>query len=74
MEILENQTPPIYCNIEDAITRCLWKSGWKIGEIIKEDKIKLKNFLRKNLIKKDNKTITNPHNKPRWALLWWEKN
>jgi ubiquinone/menaquinone biosynthesis C-methylase UbiE len=73
VEMLENQTPPVYCNLEDAMERCLWKIGWNADEIKKEDKIKLEKFLRKNLNEKDNETLNHPTNNPRWVLLWWKK-
>ncbi len=73
VEMLENQTPPVYCNIEDAMERCLWKIGWNANEIKKDDKIKLERFLKQNLIKKDNETLNHTTNNPRWVLLWWKK-
>jgi hypothetical protein len=73
VEMFKNQTPPVYNNIEDAMTRYLWKNGWNVNEIKKEDKIKLENFLRKNLIKKDNETLKHPTTNPRWVLLWRKK-
>ncbi len=73
VEILENQTPPIYCNMDDAIERYLWKTTWNIDEIQKTDKNKLENFLKKNLIQKDDGTLIHPNTKPRWVLIWWKK-
>ena len=73
VEMLENQTPPVYCNLEDAMERCLWKIGWNANEIKKDDKIKLERFLKQNLIKKDNETLNHTSNNPRWVLLWWKK-
>ncbi len=73
VELLESATPPVYCNMGDAMERCLWKIGWNTNEIGIEDKIRLENYLKDNLIRKDDGSLNHPTVNPRWVLLWWKK-
>lgn len=73
IEVLDNKKSPIYNNLEDAMERCMWRLGWNVDEIKSEDEIKLRNYLKENLIQKEDGTFDYPHNKPKWVLVWWKK-
>ena len=73
VEPLNCNTRPMYNDMEDAIERCIWKLGWNVGKIKKEDIIRIENFLKKNLVKKDNGSLDYPNTNPDWVLLWWKK-
>lgn len=73
VEILNCESRPMYCDLEDAVDRCSWKLGWNTKKIEDEEKEKLENFLKTNAIKKENGTLDYPTNNPNWVLIWWKK-
>lgn len=73
VEMLESKTRPIYCDLDDAMERCLWKLRWGTSELNEEKESKLKNFLRENLDENEDGTLDYPTNNPNWVLLWWKK-
>lgn len=73
VEMLESKTRPIYCDLDDAMERCMWKLGWGTTNLNEEKETKLKNFLKENLVKNEDGTLDYPTNNTNWVLLWWKK-
>lgn len=73
VEILDCESRPVYCDLEDAMDRCTWKLGWNTGTIGKKEKEKLENFLKTNAIQREDGTLDYPTNNPDWVLIWWKK-
>lgn len=63
----------IYNNFDDALERCIWKLGWTTKNIGKEKRMKIEDFLKKNLVKMENGTFEYTTSDPTWMLLWWKK-
>lgn len=73
VEMLKSKKRPVYLDLDDAMERCKWKLGWGTGEFSEETELKLKNFLKGNLVENVDGTLDYPTNKPNWVLLWWKK-
>lgn len=73
VEMLDLESRRVYSNLEDAMERCMWKLGWNTEKIKEAEKEKLKNFLQKTAVKKEDGTLNYPSNRPDWVLLWWKK-
>lgn len=68
VEKLKCETINTYKTLEEAVDRY----SWKMGGLTPEETVILQNHLDKTLIKKDDGTLENPHEKPDWILIWWK--
>jgi 2-polyprenyl-3-methyl-5-hydroxy-6-metoxy-1,4-benzoquinol methylase len=73
VEPIDCKSRHIYNDLDDAMERCTWKLGWSAGKIKKEKRMKIEDFLKKNLVEKDDGTFDYTTNNPDWVLLWWKK-
>ena len=73
VEPIDCKSLHIYRDLDDAIERCTWKLGWTVDKIEKEERIKIEEFMKKNLVKKDNGNFEYTTNHPDWVMLWWKK-
>jgi len=73
VEPIDCKSVHIYHDLDDAIERCTWKLGWTTDKIGKEERIKIEEFMKKNLVKSDNGTFEYTTNRPDWVMLWWNK-
>ena len=68
VEKLECGTINAYNDLDEAVDRY----RWKMGGLTSEESEILRNHLDKTLIKKEDGTLENPHEKPDWILIWWK--
>jgi len=73
LEPIECISQHIYRDLDDAVDRHVWKLGWTAKNIGNEKKVKIEEFLKKKLVKKDNGTLEYTTNDPNWMLMWWKK-
>jgi SAM-dependent methyltransferase len=73
VELMDCKPQHIYSNLDDAMERCTWKLGWNMEKIGNEERMKIEDFLKKNLVKRDNGAFDYTTNNPDWVLLWWKK-
>jgi 2-polyprenyl-3-methyl-5-hydroxy-6-metoxy-1,4-benzoquinol methylase len=73
LETIECTSRHVYRDLDDAMERCTWKLGWTLGKIEEEKRMKIKDFLKKSLVKRDDGTFDYIKSNPDWVLLWWKK-
>lgn len=73
MESIDCKSRHVYNNLSDAVERNIWKLGWTINKIEEEKRIKIEDFLKKNLVKMDDGTFEYTTSDPNWIMLWWKK-
>lgn len=73
IEPIDCKSRHVYHDFYDAVQRHLWKLGWTTNNIEKEKRMKIEDFLKKNLVKMENGTFEYTTSDPNWMLLWWKK-
>jgi len=69
VENLETQTSRIYDSVEDAMEN----GRLDLNNFTEQEKNKLKDYLKKNLIKNENGKLEHIDDKSDWILIWWKK-
>ena len=71
VELFEEDSKLEYCNVEEAINRCMLRMGLKEDEMNEDTKFKLKNYLKTHFKEKNGDIYFPKGDKP--IMIWWKK-
>jgi ubiquinone/menaquinone biosynthesis C-methylase UbiE len=69
VENLEIQKKRSYESVHDAMEN----GKWNLDSFNEDEKIKLRSYLKKNLIINEDGRLEHPDDKADWVLIWWKK-